>query len=103
MPTVKQTFQVEGMSCAACAVSVESTLTSVKGVKAAAVNYAMNTVQVEYDDRTAGFDTFRQALRAIGYDLAEDPARNAEKMQEQEQERLRKSRLKTFLSLYCFP
>jgi len=99
MSTVKQTFRVEGMSCAACVVSVESTLATLKGVKTATVNYAMNTVQVDYDDRSTGFDTFRKALRDIGYDLADDPARDAEKMQEQEQERLRKSRLKTFLSV----
>jgi P-type Cu2+ transporter len=99
MSTIKQTFRVEGMSCAACAVSVESMLASDKGVRSAAVNYAMNTVQVEYDDHRTGFEQFRKALVSIGYDLASDPEQDAEKMQQRETARLTKSRNKTFLAI----
>lgn len=99
MSIIKQTFRVEGMSCAACAVSVESMLAADNGVKSAAVNYAMNTVQVEYDDRRTGFDQFRKSLVSIGYDLASDPEQDAEKMQQREAARLTKSRNKTFMAI----
>ena len=99
MAIKKQTFRVEGMSCTACATSVETTLSATEGVTGAAVNYAMNTVLVDYDERITGLKEFRKALQAIGYDLAEDMASDSEKMLQQEIERLRRSRLKTSLAI----
>ncbi|MCF2505689.1 heavy metal translocating P-type ATPase [Dyadobacter sp. CY107] len=72
---IKQTFPVLGMSCAACAVSVESMLKSVKGVHDAGVNYATQTAWADYDDSVTNTD-LQNAVRAIGYDLVvnvEDP------------------------------
>ena len=51
MAKILETYRVEGMSCTACAQSVESMLSSVKGIDRAEVNYAMNTVSVVYNDR----------------------------------------------------
>lgn len=45
----RETFPVLEMSCAACAVSVESMLKSTPGVKDAAVNFANQTAWVDYD------------------------------------------------------
>lgn len=72
MATVKQSFPVLEMTCAACAVSVESMLKSTKGVKEASVNYANQTALVEFDPAAAGPTDFQQAVRAIGYDLVVD-------------------------------
>ncbi|HRJ31114.1 MAG TPA: heavy metal translocating P-type ATPase [Cyclobacteriaceae bacterium] len=72
MATVKQSFPVLEMTCAACAVSVESMLKSTKGVKEASVNYANQTALVEFDPATAGPTDFQQAVRSIGYDLVVD-------------------------------
>ena len=44
---VKQTFRVEGMSCAVCALNVENTLKSQSGVSEAKVNFANATVFVQ--------------------------------------------------------
>ena len=49
MATIKKTFQVTGMSCAVCALNVETTLNAQAGVKEAKVNFANATVSVEYD------------------------------------------------------
>ncbi len=46
----KEIFYVIGMSCAGCALSVESTLAAQKGVKEAKVNFASSTVMVVYDE-----------------------------------------------------
>jgi Cu2+-exporting ATPase len=99
MSTLKQTFRVEGMSCAACATSVETTLAASNGVKSAAVNYAMSSVFVEFDADVTGPEDFRKALRAIGYDLAEDPAGDADKVRQLEEIRLRASRRRTLLAV----
>jgi len=46
MKTIKEIYKVEGMSCTACAVSVNSMLSSVEGVTSANVNFANQTVLV---------------------------------------------------------
>ena len=40
---------VSGMTCAACARSIERTLAAAEGVERARVNLATNTATVEYD------------------------------------------------------
>lgn len=72
---IKKTFPVLGMTCAACAVSVESMLKSAKGVHNAGVNYANQTAWAEYDE-TVKAEDLQNSIRGIGYDLivdAEDP------------------------------
>lgn len=68
----KRIFQVTGMSCAGCALSVETILKSQDGVKDAGVNFASSTVWVEYDTRTISEESLRNAVRSIGYDLLID-------------------------------
>ncbi|HYE55650.1 MAG TPA: cation transporter, partial [Chitinophagaceae bacterium] len=79
---VKQTFPVTGMSCAACAVSVESMLKSAKGVKDAGVNYANQTAWAEYDSNQVTPATLKNTIRSIGYDLIVD-AENPQQIQEE--------------------
>ncbi len=86
------------MSCTACASSVETTLSATEGVEKASVNYAMNTVSIVYNDRLTGTGKLKAALQSIGYDLAEDPGRDAEKIQQQELKRLSASRSKTLFA-----
>jgi P-type Cu2+ transporter len=73
---IKETFPVLDMSCAACAVSVESTLKATAGVKDAGVNFANQTAWVEYDKSQTMPADLQNSVRAIGYDLVvnvEDP------------------------------
>lgn len=65
----RQIFPVLEMTCAACAVSVESMLKSVEGVKDAGVNFANQDAWVEYDPAKATPDMFQATVRSIGYDL----------------------------------
>lgn len=74
----KDTFPVLGMSCAACAMRVEKTLSRQAGVKTAAVNYAAATVYVEYDADTCTPETLREAVRGAGYDILTDRSGNPE-------------------------
>lgn len=72
---IKKAFPVLGMTCAACAVSVESMLKSAKGVHDAGVNYANQTAWVEYEE-TVKPEDLQNVMRGVGYDLivdAEDP------------------------------
>lgn len=82
---IKQTFPVLEMTCAACAVSVESMLKSTAGVKDASVNFANQTASVEYNPDQASTSALQDAVRSIGYDLvidAEDPQAIQEEAQQ---------------------
>lgn len=69
METITKNFPVTGMTCASCAVSVESMLKHQNGVVDAAVNYANASAKVEYDAETASLDDFKKAIQSIGYDM----------------------------------
>ncbi|MDA9555517.1 heavy metal translocating P-type ATPase [Pelobium sp.] len=81
---VKKQFPVTGMTCAACAVSVESMLKSAEGVVDAGVNFANQSAWAEYDENTTSPVALQKAIRSIGYDLivdTEDPSAVQEEMQ----------------------
>ncbi len=67
--TVRKQFPVTDMTCAACAVSVESVLGHQPGVVSAAVNFATQSVLVEYEPGIIAPAAMKQALQGIGYDL----------------------------------
>ena len=56
------------MSCASCAVSVESMLKTQKGVINASANFADNSTLIEYDE-AVDVKEFKKAVQSIGYDL----------------------------------
>ena len=91
---IRERFPVGGMSCAACASSVESILSNTEGVREAKVNFADNTVVIEYQ---AGIpeQKLQEALRSVGYDLIIDRENQSEKQEDQQQEEYQnvKSRL----------
>lgn len=75
------------MSCAACAVSVESVLQQQPGVVAAAVNFAAQTVQVDYAPAQISPLKMQQAVQGIGYGLViEDTAEATAKVEEIQQQ-----------------
>ena len=83
--TDKINMPVLGMSCAACAVSVESILQNTPGVKQASVNFAAQTVQVEYNQQTVTPVELQKAVQSVGYDLILDTD-NASDQQAQAQQ-----------------
>ncbi|MES2727545.1 MAG: heavy metal translocating P-type ATPase [Bacteroidota bacterium] len=67
--TEQKQFPVTGMTCASCASSVESILQHTPGTIQAAVNFANQTVQLEYVPTITNPDLLKAAIQAIGYDL----------------------------------
>ena len=64
-----ETFTVEGMTCAACAQTVESAAAKTAGVEEASVNLASEKLQVETSENFKEED-LRQAVKKAGYALA---------------------------------
>lgn len=89
------TVPVTGMTCAGCAVSVESVLKAQPGVKNAAVNFANQTVWVDYDPSQVTLPRLQQAAQSMGYDLIIDQEDAGEKQQELQQAHYRDLKTKT--------
>ncbi|WP_339755395.1 heavy metal translocating P-type ATPase [Algoriphagus aquimarinus] len=81
----KETFPITGMTCAACASSVETILSYTDGVKSAQVNFASSTVLVEYTDEINP-EGLNAALTAIGYGLITDTEDVEEKVSSKQKE-----------------
>ena len=89
---MQRTFRVEGMSCTACAASVESILLSLKGVAAVRVNLNEATVWIDYKPDQVTLAEMKEALEKVGYSLHEDLLLNLE--EEEQHFRLLQSRLR---------
>ncbi|MNK12626.1 putative copper-transporting ATPase PacS [compost metagenome] len=75
---------VLGMTCAACAVSVESIIGAQPGVDKAEVNYATQSVKVVYHPDAIQPETLQKAVQSIGYDLIVEQE-GAKELQEEAQ------------------
>src|SRR5689334_22821910 len=63
------------MTCAACARSIERTLSAAKGVDRAHVNLATNTATIEYDASRTSVRDFVGAIEDLGYGVPEKEVR----------------------------
>ncbi|PCI31992.1 MAG: copper-translocating P-type ATPase [Flavobacteriaceae bacterium] len=79
------------MTCAACAISLESYLGYVDGIQKVLVNYPNQSVYLEYDTEAVSFETIKEKAKEISYTLiSEDDTTGQESF-----ESLEKNRLKT--------
>ncbi len=69
------TLDVEGMTCASCAVRIERKLNKLDGVEAT-VNYATEQAAVSFDSTRVALDDLVRAVETAGY--AAEPRRNAD-------------------------
>jgi len=97
MKAVKEIYKVEGMSCTACAGSVTSILSAVEGVSLANVNFANQTVLVEFDPEKASVKELEEAVSRIGYRLITDKNLMADE-DAREARRLRQARINLIAS-----
>lgn len=92
-PTESLRIPVTGMSCAACAQSVETILTKQPGVETTTVNFADESARIVFDPQQTSLETLQKAVQGIGYGLIID-AENAQ----EKQAAYKENRLKTLQS-----
>jgi len=98
--TVKNSFPVLQMTCASCAVSVESIIKSQAGVVDANVNYANAKVSVEFIPSLIQVESLRKVVQSIGYDLMIDESKSGEETVENiQKENFNKLKKKTYWAL----
>lgn len=64
-----QIYNIEGLSCAACASSAQKVLSRRKGVTSVRVNYATKTTAVETEDATVDINFLNEGLQKLGFKL----------------------------------
>ena len=84
--TIHKTYPVTGMSCASCAMSVQSTANQVPGVAQANVNYATQALDIYFNPKQTEPQQIQKAIQNAGYDLILDEE-NALNQQEEQQEK----------------
>lgn len=67
---MRQTFDVTGMTCAACSARVDKATRAVEGVREVAVNLLKNSMTVEYDGNPATVAAVCAAVEKAGYSAA---------------------------------
>jgi len=65
----KTHLPIVGMSCASCAQIIQKSLSELKGVNRASVNFATSKATVAYDPQQAKVEDFISAIRKNGYDV----------------------------------
>lgn len=93
--TESKSIPVLEMSCASCAINIEEHVRKLPGVISATVNFAANTLQVEFDPKKITLQKLQQEVRAIGYDLIVEDENAIEKQEASEQKHYRELKIKT--------
>jgi Cu+-exporting ATPase len=70
---------IGGMTCAACARTVERQLGSTDGVEKASVNFATHTALVRFDAGRTGVEKLVTAVEDVGYEVPVEPQEIAQK------------------------
>jgi Cu+-exporting ATPase len=65
----KVEIKISGMHCATCAVNIEESLTGLKDVTKAQVNFGTDTAHVEYDPAKVSLATLEKAVKEVGYEV----------------------------------
>jgi Cu2+-exporting ATPase len=90
----KDRFPVTGMTCTACASSVETILMHTEGIQEASVNYATATLSVTWDGRITpqGID---KALQEVGYGLVISTQELGESVRQAQEKNYQQLKLQT--------
>jgi cation-transporting ATPase V len=100
-----ETLDVDGMTCASCALRVERVLSKQPGVVSATVNFAGRQAQVVYDAEAVDLHTLEEAVSRIGYSVSR-PKEAAESVSEryaaETRAQLRNAILAALLTLPAF-
>jgi len=95
MKPVREFYKIEGMSCTTCASSVDNVLSSLNGVLSANVNFASQSVLVEFDPEKTTIREMTDAVEKIGYHLITEKALIFDE-EIREKQRLRKLKINLF-------
>ncbi|RPD93056.1 heavy metal translocating P-type ATPase [Aureibaculum marinum] len=102
---MKEQYKIVGMTCATCAISVESYLKPQEGIIDVTVNYPNQTVLLEYDHSKVTLENIQQKIKEIGYTIVVGNTQDSQKIfKKLEENRLRSLKFKLiFSTLFSIP
>ena len=68
----QENLKVTGMTCASCANAVEKSVSKIDGVKKAAVNFATEKLNVEFDEEKVSNEDIKAAVKDAGYSVEDE-------------------------------
>lgn len=69
---IKDTYNIEGMTCASCVQSIEKSVGKLKGLESVAVNLATEKMNVSYNESLISENDIKQAVNDAGYTATKD-------------------------------
>lgn len=98
----KSSFPVTGMTCASCAVSLESWLKNKPGITEVSVNYPNESLSVTFDPEVSSPEAMHKAAREIGYGLVLGSEEEQTRHQsEAGEKRLQQLKIKLIVAVVC--
>lgn len=67
---IKQSYNIEGMSCAACSSAVERVTGKLDGVKSSSVNLTTKQLSIEYDEKKCSQEKICTAVEKAGFGIS---------------------------------
>lgn len=80
----KESFLIEGMTCASCALSVENAVKRLPGVDQASVNLTTEKLSVDYQDETINPKIIEKAVAEAGYQATRYLGKQDKSLQERQ-------------------
>jgi len=101
----KENYKVLGMTCAACAISLETYLAPFDGILNVLVNYPNQSIEVVYNADKVSIETIQQKAKEIGYEILIGKQSDVKKIfEEKEEKRLQKLESKLiFSAIFSIP
>ncbi|MFC5591638.1 heavy metal translocating P-type ATPase [Sporosarcina soli] len=93
----KAAFDISGMTCAACATKIEKRINKMDGVSNANVNFALETISVEYDGKQVQTSDMITAVKKLGYELI--PKQDGKDKMDHKEQEIKKQQNKFIFSL----
>lgn len=98
----KVDFDVSGMTCSACAASIEKALNNLPGVSKANINFALETLTISYSSNQVSVSEIKKAVDNLGYELIEKQ-KDQEKIDHKEDQLRKLTKLFIFSAILTFP
>jgi copper-(or silver)-translocating P-type ATPase len=99
----KVEFDITGMTCAACAYKIEKRLNKLDGVEKATVNFALESVLVEYNpDQISSLD-MKEAIKKLGYTLVQKQEKTGDQVDYRQKEIEKQQGKFIFAAILSFP
>nr|WP_263327185.1 heavy metal translocating P-type ATPase [Neobacillus sp. Marseille-Q6967] len=99
----KTELDITGMTCAACANKIEKRLNKFDGVEKATVNFALETVLVEYNPEQVSVSEMKEAIKKLGYTLEQKKENVGEQVDHRQKEIEKQQGKFLFSAILSFP